>query len=168
MVNNAAAPYGKDRVPVIDLDQKVFEKVLMIKVIGTFLCSKAASIQMIKQGEGGKIINLSSSAGKTGSPNMAAYNASNFAIDGFTQALSKELASKKITVNSVCPGLTETARMDPMGRKEKWTERIDRIPLGRVAEDTEIAELIGFLSSDRASYITGQSININGGTVTER
>ena len=123
---------------------------------------------MIKQGEGGKIINLSSSAGKTGSPNMAAYNASNFAIDGFTQALSKELASKKITVNSVCPGLTETARMDPMGRKEKWTERIDRIPLGRVAEDTEIAELIGFLSSDRASYITGQSININGGTVTER
>jgi 3-oxoacyl-[acyl-carrier protein] reductase len=58
--------------------------------------------------------------------------------------------------------------MDPMGRKEKWTERIDRIPLGRVAEDTEIAELIGFLSSDRASYITGQSININGGTVTER
>ena len=98
----------------------------------------------------------------------AAYNASNFAIDGFTQALSKELASKKITVNSVCPGLTETARMDPMGRKEKWTERIDRIPLGRVAEDTEIAELIGFLSSDRASYITGQSININGGTVTER
>ena len=168
LVNNAAAPYGKDRVPVIELDQKVFEKDLMIKVIGTFLCSKAASIQMIKQGEGGKIINLSSSAGKTGSPNMAAYNASNFAIDGFTQALSKELASKKITVNSVCPGLTETARMDPMGRKEKWTERIDRIPLGRVAEDTEIAELIGFLSSDRASYITGQSININGGTVTER
>ena len=75
LVNNAAAPYGKDRVPVIELDQKVFEKVLMIKVIGTFLCSKAASIQMIKQGEGGKIINLSSSAGKTGSPNMAAYNA---------------------------------------------------------------------------------------------
>ena len=58
LVNNAAAPYGKDRVPVIELDQKVFEKVLMIKVIGTFLCSKAASIQMIKQGEGGKIINL--------------------------------------------------------------------------------------------------------------
>ena len=78
------------------------------------------------------------------------------------------MASENITVNSVCPGLTETARLDPMGREERWIKRISQIPLKRAAEDQEIAELIGFLSSNRASYITGQSININGGTVTER
>ena len=168
LVNNAAAPYGADRVPVIDLDKKTFENVINVKLYGTFLCSKYVSLQMIKQGNGGRIINLSSSAGKSVSANMAAYNAANFAIDGFTQALSKELASENITVNSVCPGLTETARLDPMWRDERWTKRISQLPLKRAAEEQEIAELIGFLSSNRASYITGQSININGGTVTER
>ena len=99
---------------------------------------------------------------------MAAYNAANFAVDGFTQAMAKELAKENITVNAVCPGLTETARMDPMGRGEKWLNRVAEIPMGRVAKDEEIANLIGFLSSPRASYITGQAININGGYLTAR
>ena len=85
--------------PVVDLDNEIFKKVMDIKVFGSFLCSKIAAKIMIEQNEGGRIINLSSTAGKEGNARMAAYNAANFAIDGFTQALSKELAENKITVN---------------------------------------------------------------------
>ena len=73
---------------------------------------------------------------------MAAYNASNFAVDGFTQALAKELAQHEITANCVCPGMTETARLDPLGRGDVWWDRAAQVPLGRPAEDFEVAELI--------------------------
>lgn len=168
LINNAAAPYGEDRVPVVEVAEDVFKKVLEVKVVGTYLCSKFATIQMIKQGNGGRIINISSTAGKRGSANTAAYNASNFAVDGFTQALAKEVAEHEITANCVCPGMTETARLDPIGRGDEWWTRAAQVPLGRPAEDMEVGELIGFLCSPRAAYITGQAININGGSVTER
>jgi NAD(P)-dependent dehydrogenase (short-subunit alcohol dehydrogenase family) len=168
IVNNAAAPYGADRVPVLEVDDKVFKRVIDVKVGGTFNCSKAAVAQMVKQGEGGRVINLSSTAGKRGSANTAAYNAANFAVDGFTQALAKEVAIKGITVNCVCPGLIETARMDSLGRGDVWAARSANIPMGRVGSDREVAELIGFLASPRSGYITGQAINVNGGAVTER
>ena len=168
IVNNAAAPYGADRVPVLEVDEQVFKRVIDVKVGGTFICSKAAVAQMVKQGEGGRVINLSSTAGKRGAANMAAYNAANFAVDGFTQALAKEVATQGITANSVCPGLIETARMDPLGRGDTWAARSANIPMGRVGTDQEVAELIGFLASPRSRYITGQAINVNGGAVTER
>ena len=168
LINNAAAPYGEDRVPVVEVAEEVFKKVLEVKVVGTYLCSKAATVQMIKQGLGGRIVNISSTAGKRGSANTAAYNASNFAVDGFTQALAKEVAEYEITANCVCPGMTETARLDPIGRGDEWWTRAAQVPLGRPADDMEIGELIGFLCSPRAAYITGQAININGGSVTER
>jgi 3-oxoacyl-[acyl-carrier protein] reductase/meso-butanediol dehydrogenase/(S,S)-butanediol dehydrogenase/diacetyl reductase len=168
IVNNAAAPYGRDRVPVVEVDPAVFEHVIRVKVMGTFHCSRAAAKQMLKQGQGGRIINLSSTAGKRGAARQAAYNAANFAVDGFTQALAKEVALDKITVNCVCPGLIETARMDPLGRGDFWQKRIEGIPAGRVGEDWEVAELIGYLCSPRAAYITGQAIGINGGALTER
>ncbi len=167
-INNAAAPYGADRVPVVEVAEDVFKKVLEVKVVGTYLCSKAAALQMIEQGNGGRIINISSTAGKRGNANMAAYNAANFAVDGFTQALAKEVAEHDITANCVCPGMTETARLDPIGRGDAWWSRAAQVPLGRPAEDMEVGELIGFLCSPRAAYITGQAININGGSVTER
>ena len=168
IVNNAAAPYGPDRVPVLDLTADVFKDVIDIKLMGTFYCSKAAARQMVKQGEGGRIVNLSSTMGKSGHANTSAYNAANFAVDGFTQALAKEMAAHAITVNSVCPGLTETSRMDPMGREDRWDERLKGIPMNRVGTDEEVGELIGFLCSSRAAYITGQSVNVNGGALTER
>ena len=168
LINNAAAPYGADRVPVVEVEEHVFKTVLDVKVVGTYLCSKAGAIQMIKQGDGGRIVNISSTAGKRGNARMAAYNAANFAVDGFTQALSKELAKHEITANCVCPGMTETARLDPIGRGDEWWTRAAQVPLGRPAEDIEVGELIGFLCSPRAAYITGQAININGGSVTER
>ena len=168
IVNNAAAPYGPDRVPVLDLTADVFKDVIDIKLMGTFYCSKAAAGQMVKQGDGGRIVNLSSTMGKSGQANTSAYNAANFAVDGFTQALAKEMAAHAITVNSVCPGLTETSRMDPMGREDRWDERLRGIPMNRVGTDEEVGELIGFLCSPRAAYITGQSVNVNGGALTER
>ena len=168
LVNNAAAPYGDDRVAVLDLVADVFKKVIDVKLMGTFYCSKAAVGQMVKQGEGGRIINLSSAMGKSGRANASAYNAANFAVDGFTQALSKEMAAHNITANCVCPGLTETARMDPLGRSESWEQQVANIPMQRVGTDDEVGELIGYLCSPRAGYITGQAININGGSITER
>ena len=168
LVNNAAYARAEDRVPITDLPEDVFKKVNDIKVLGSYLCAKAVSKVLIDQGQGGKIVNLSSTAGKSGTANTLAYNAANFAIDGFTQALSKELAENKITVNSVCPGQTETARLDPLGRGALWKSRAESIPMGRVGTDDEVADLITFLASDRARFITGQSININGGALTSR
>jgi 3-oxoacyl-[acyl-carrier protein] reductase/meso-butanediol dehydrogenase/(S,S)-butanediol dehydrogenase/diacetyl reductase len=168
LVNNAAPPYGEDRVPVVEVDNEIFKKVLFVKVYGSYLCSKAAAKVMIAQGEGGRIINISSSAGKEGNPRMAAYNAANFGLEGFSQSLAKELALEKITVNCVCPGQTETSRLDPLGRGALWKSKLESIPMGRVGTDEEVADLIGFLASDKARFITGQAININGGSITSR
>ena len=168
IVNNAAAPYGSDRVAVVDMDADVFKTVIDVKVLGTFYACRAAVKQMIKQGEGGRIVNLSSTMGKSGRANTSAYNAANFAIDGFTQALSKEVGMHNITVNSVCPGLTDTSRLDAMGRTDGWDARVAEVPMRRAGTDEEVGELIAFLCSPRAGYITGESININGGSITER
>lgn len=168
IVNNAAAPYGSDRVAVVDMDADVFKTVIDVKVLGTFYACRSAVKQMIEQGEGGRIINLSSTMGKSGRANTSAYNAANFAIDGFTQALAKEVGQHNITANSVCPGTTETSRLDPVGRGDVWQGRLQSIPISRAGTDDEVGELIGFLCSPRAGYITGQSVNINGGSVTER
>ena len=168
LVNNAAAPYAEDRVPVIEVDNEAFRKVIEVKLYGSYLCSKAVAKVMIDNKNGGRIINLSSTAGKSGNARMAAYVAANFAIDGFSQSLAKELAKHNITVNCVCPGLTETARMVPLGRGAFWKSRSDAIPMGRVGTDEEVADLIAFLASDRAGFITGQAINIDGGSITAR
>ncbi|HCI85938.1 MAG TPA: short-chain dehydrogenase [Dehalococcoidia bacterium] len=168
IVNNAAAPYGNDRISVLDLTTEVFKTVVDVKVMGTFYACRAAVRQMIDQGEGGRVINLSSTMGKSGRPNTSAYNAANFAVDGFTQALAKEVGEQGITVNSVCPGLIDTARLDPMGRTDRWDARLAEIPMKRAGTDEEVGELIGFLASPRAAYITGQSLNVNGGVITER
>ena len=163
LVNNAAAPYGDDRRPLVEVEEAAFRRVLDVKVVGTFLCARAMTRHLLAQGEGGRIINLSSSAGKRGTPNTAAYNAANFAINGLTQSLARELAPHGINVNAVCPGLIETSRMDPLGRADLWRQREEAIPMGRVGTDAEIADLIGFLCTDRARYVTGQSWNVNGG-----
>ncbi|MQF84768.1 MAG: SDR family oxidoreductase [SAR202 cluster bacterium] len=168
LVNNAAPPYGEDRLPVIEVENEVFKKVFMVKIYGSYLCSKAVAKVMIDQGDGGRIINLSSSAGKEGNARMAAYNAANFGLEGFSQSLAKELAEEQITVNCVCPGQTETARLDPLGRGAIWKSKIESIPMGRVGTDEEVADLITFLASDKARFITGQAININGGSITSR
>jgi NAD(P)-dependent dehydrogenase (short-subunit alcohol dehydrogenase family) len=101
--------------------------------------------------------------GKHGGANTAAYCTANSGIQGFTQALALEVARHGITVNAVCPGTVDTARMDGLGRGERWRQALEGIPMGRAGSDEEVAGLIAFLCSAAAPYITGQSININGG-----
>ena len=108
LINNAAYARAEDRTPILDLNEDTFQRVMDIKVTGTFLCTKAAIKPMIDQGEGGKIVNISSTAGKRGSANTLAYNGANFAIVGMTQSMAKELGSHNINVNAVCPGAVDT------------------------------------------------------------
>ena len=131
LINNAAYARGPDRVPIVELDPDIFQRVMDIKVTGTYLCTKAVIKHIISRGEGGKIVNISSSAGKRGSPNTLAYNAANFAVVGMTQSMSRELGPHGINVNCVCPGAVDTHRVDDLGRGERWTEMAASTPIGR-------------------------------------
>ncbi len=168
LVNNAAFRRGEDRVTVDQLPEEVWRKVIDIKVTGTFLMSKAVAKVLIEQGQGGRIVNLSSVAGKRGSADAPVYSTANFAVQGFTEVLAKWLASHRVSCNAVCPGVTDTARMDDLGypRDERWDRLTQSIPLKRVATDDEIAGVIAFLCTPAAEYITGQSISVDGGMTT--
>ena len=122
---------------------------------------------MQKQGTGGKIVNISSSAGKRGSANTLAYNAANFAIVGMTQSMAREFGPMGINVNCVCRGAVDTHRMDDIDRETRWVEMAETTPIGRNGTDDETGEFCVYLCTEAASWIHGQSININGGTVME-
>jgi len=165
LINNAAYARAEDRVPILDLDESVFQKVVDIKITGTFLCTKGAVGQMINQGTGGKIVNISSSAGKKGSANFLAYNAANFGIIGMTQSLARELGAHNINVNAVCPGAVDTSRMDVV--RDQWETMAANTPIGRNGTDEEVGDFCAYLCTEAASWIHGQSINQNGGTIME-
>ena len=109
LVNNAGSKLGRDRVPVVELEEEVWDYVQRVNSKGTFLCSQAAARAMIAAKRGGRIINMSSASGKMGYARTAAYCASKFAIVGFTQVLALELAPHGITANAICPALVDTA-----------------------------------------------------------
>ncbi len=176
LVNNAAAPPGGDRVPVVELPEDAWHAVLETNLTGTYLCAKAVVAAMLRHGTRGRIINMSSNCGKVGYAHLAAYCASKFGVIGFTQALAMELAPHGITVNAICPGAADTDRLDYLGRRADGSfdpglraqgigERAAAIPLGRVATSEDVAELAAFLASDAASYVTGQAINLTGGAI---
>ena len=165
LINNAAMPIGRDRVPTVELDPDLFQKVVDVKVRGVFLCSKAVAKILIEQDQGGKIVNVASDAGKMGGANALAYIAANFAMVGMTQSLAAELGPHKVNVNCVCPGPVDTARMDMFGRGEQWQQMGATTPLGRTGTPQEVGNFIAHLCTEAASWITGQSINIDGGIV---
>ena len=167
LVNNAAYRYGPDRVRLIELDPDIFQKVIDVKVRGTYLCSRAVAKVLIEQGQGGKIVTIASAAGKRASAATLAYNAANFAQVGMTQSMALDLGPHGINVNAVCPGLVDTSRLDPLGRGDEWQERASQAPIGRAGTPQEVAGLIAYLCTEAASWIHGQSINIGGGTVME-
>ena len=176
LVNNAGAPAGSDRVAVVDLDEAAWDLVQAVNVKGTFLCARAVARALIAQGQGGRIINISSSAGKRGIPRYAAYSASKFAVIGFTQSLAQELAPYQINVNAICPGLIANERMDdiaaaltPPGvdaaayRQRMIEQSVSNIPLGRMTQAQDIAEMAAFLASEESVFVTGQALNVDGG-----
>ena len=167
LVNNAAYARGPDRVPLLELDPAILQKVVDVKIRGTFLCSKAVARVLIDQGEGGKMVNISSGAGKSGGVNSLAYNAACFAQVGMTQSLAKELGPHKINVNCVCPGAVDTSRVDDLGRGEEWEALSKSIPIGRAGTDEEVGGIIAHLCTEATSWITGQSINVDGGGMME-
>jgi meso-butanediol dehydrogenase/(S,S)-butanediol dehydrogenase/diacetyl reductase len=180
LVNNAAAPAGRDRVPVVDLDEDSWDLVQRVNVKGTFLCCRAVARTMIERGQGGKIINISSLLGKQGRARYAAYSASKFAVRGFTQALALELAPHGINVNAICPGLIDTDRLDdiaaalrPEGisaqdfREQLLRQRISSIPLGRIGDVSDVASVAAFLASSESDYLTGLAIPVAGGSYVE-
>ena len=177
LVNNAGSRPGRDRVPVVELEEDAFDEVMRVNVRGTFLCSRAVARHMVGRGGPGKIISIASGAGKKGIARYAAYCASKFAIVGFTQALAQELGAQRINVNAICPGLVDTERVDfiaaalvPEGQSSQEhrammiRERSERIPLGRVAAGDDIAKMAAFLASGESDYMTGLSISVSGGS----
>ena len=171
LVNNAAYAMAGDRVPVVELDDAIWHRVLDIKVHGSYYASKAAAQAMIRQGTGGSIIMVSSIAGKIQPRNFAAYVVANMSLQGLTGSLSKELGPHNINVNTVCPGVLDTSRWDNKrdntpGGREDWERLESNIPMGRPGTGTDVATTIVFLCSPQAHWISGQSINIDGGQVS--
>ena len=177
LVNNAGSRPGKDRVPVIELEESAFDEVIRVNVRGTYLASRAVARHMTTRPGGGKIINISSGAGKRGIARYAAYCASKFAVIGFTQALAQELAPHRINVNAICPGLVDTERVDfiaaalaPQGESSQEyragmvADRALRIPMGRIADPNDIAKTAAYLASPESDYLTGLSISVSGGS----
>ena len=180
LVNNAGAPAGNDRVPVIELEEGAWDLVQTVNVKGTFLCCRATARALIQQGEGGKIINIASTAGKRGVPRYAAYCASKFAVLGFTQSLAQELAPYQINVNAICPGLIASERIDDMAaalapadidaaehRQVMIESAIENTPLGRMTETDDVAKIAAFLASDQAAFLTGLALTVDGGAVMD-
>jgi 3-oxoacyl-[acyl-carrier protein] reductase/meso-butanediol dehydrogenase/(S,S)-butanediol dehydrogenase/diacetyl reductase len=163
LVNNAGAARGDDRVPVVDLAIDTWRKVIDVNLTGTFLASRAAARTMIAQGQGGCIINISSIASRVAGASAAAYSASKAGINALSHALALELAPHRIRVNAVLPGVIETARMDDLGREERWRATLQRIPLGTACNGMEIAYLCTYLCSEMGAWITGQDLTVDGG-----
>jgi NAD(P)-dependent dehydrogenase (short-subunit alcohol dehydrogenase family) len=166
LVNNAAAARGSDRVPVLHIPDDEWRRVIDLNLTGTFLVTKAVGRAMVEQGEGGRIINISSIAGRVGMPTFGSYAVTKAGIILLTQVLAMELAAHRINVNCVCPGLIGTHRMQDVVRPGAIRDMVmPTIPLGREGHPEEIAAVVAFLAGPGGSYIHGQTINVDGGRV---
>ena len=138
-----------------------WDDVLTINLTGAFLLTQALMMQMVKN-RWGRIINITSVVGETGQAGQANYAASKAGLIGLTKSLARELASRTITVNAVAPGYIETA-MTAILTDDQKNAMTQHIPLGRAGTDLDIAHAVAFLASEEASYITGHTLNVNGG-----
>jgi NAD(P)-dependent dehydrogenase (short-subunit alcohol dehydrogenase family) len=164
LVNNAGI--GEQAAPTIDQTVEAFDRVLSVHLRGTFLVSREVAKVMLAQ-RSGSIVNLASIAGLAGIPSRNAYGAAKAGIAAMTRAMACEWARSGIRVNAVAPGYVRTALVTELERKGALdTHAIEsRTPMGRMAEPEEIAEAIAFLASSRASFITGATLNVDGGWI---
>ncbi len=160
LVNNAGVLRP---TKVIDIPEDEWDWVVAVNLKGTFLCSQAV-LRAMREAGWGRIVNFSSTAGKNISTvGGAHYTSAKAGILGFTRHLAKEEAGHGITVNAVCPGLIDTEMVRNTIDEVRARGFTDSFPIQRMGEPREVAELVAFLASDRAAYITGASLDINGG-----
>ena len=158
LVNNAGIT--RDNI-MLGMKEEDFDKVIEINLKGTFNCIKHVYRPMMKQ-KYGRIINMSSVVGMEGNAGQVNYAASKAGVIGITKSVAKELGSRGVTVNAIAPGFIKTAMTDAMTDKMK-DAMLDHITVKRLGDVKDVAETAAFLASDKASYITGQVIKVDGG-----
>ncbi|MGD9375604.1 MAG: SDR family NAD(P)-dependent oxidoreductase [Anaerolineae bacterium] len=171
LVNNAGAAIGP--APVLEMAEEAWRRTLEINATGTFLCCKLALPLMIAGKQGGRVINISSLAAVKPKPYVSAYAAAKAAIVALTRSLAQEVAQFGITVNAVLPGDVDTAlkqwglQLEAVANQQSYDEvlaaAIAKVPLGRFGIPKDVADLVAFLASGEASFITGQAYNLSGG-----
>jgi len=151
----------------VDIDAAEWQRVLDVDLTGVFLCMQAELRQMLRQGDGGAIVNVSSGAGLVPAPGQPHYTAAKHAVLGLTKQAAQEYARNGIRVNAVLPGQTETEPMRAyLDAQPDGGERLlRRIPMGRMARPAEIAEAIAWLCSDASSYVSGDSLLVDGAQI---
>lgn len=158
---------------IVDLPEETWDAIIAVNLKGCFLCTRAVAKHMVEQ-RSGRIVNISSKSGKKGGLWLAAYCASKFGIIGLTQSVAFDLAPFGINVNAVCPGnIFETPMWDQLDKEysaklgippeQVRAKYVEKVPLGRSASLEDVANVVVFLCSDEASYMTGQAINVTGG-----
>ncbi len=164
LVNNA----GWDRLePFLESEEETWDRIIAINFKAVLYVCKAVLPRMVERG-GGKVVNIASDAGRVGSMGEAVYAGTKGAIIAFSKTLAREMARHRITVNVVCPGLTETPLLQGIRQQSPKTERVIEavtraIPLGRVGQPEDVAGAVVYLASPAADYVTGQTLSVSGG-----
>lgn len=164
LVNNAGWDMFK---PFLATDPQFWQKIIAINLVGPMNLLHCVLPGMVERG-GGKVVNIASDAGRVGSSGEAPYSACKGGIIAMTKTIARELASKGVRLNTVCPGLTETSMLESFmqgaGNPDKLREAYRRaVPIGRLGKPEDIAGAVLFLASDDAEFITGQTISVSGG-----
>ncbi|MDF2635764.1 MAG: 3-oxoacyl-(acyl-carrier-protein) reductase [Pelosinus sp.] len=158
LVNNAGIT--RDNL-LMRMKEDDWDAVMNINLKGVFVCTKAVSRIMMKQ-RAGKIINMTSVVGVMGNAGQANYAAAKAGVIGFTKSMAKELSSRGITVNAIAPGYISTDMTAVLSEQVK-KDLAEKIPVGRLGNPEDVAAAVAFLASDLANYITGQTLNVDGG-----
>jgi NAD(P)-dependent dehydrogenase (short-subunit alcohol dehydrogenase family) len=149
---------------LLEMEESFWDRIMAVNLKGNFLCSQAVARQMVAQGEGGRIVNITSTAGANARPDASAYASSKAGIIQFTKVLALELGQHGITVNAVGPGMTLTgSEVKPAPSDEYQKAFVGQVPMGRPGAPADIAAAVAFLASEDAAYINGQVIFVDGG-----